>query len=61
MDYIAASLQPGLSRLPASAPTPSVDVRFDGWMLPKAGVAFGWVLERQIAASAAEGHAASVR
>jgi hypothetical protein len=50
-DYIASSRQPGLSRLPASAPTPSIALRFDGWMLPKAGVAFVWVLERELVAA----------
>ena len=51
VDYIASSQQPGLSQLPASAPTPSIGLRFDGWMLPKAGVAFVWVLERELAAA----------
>jgi hypothetical protein len=51
LDYIASSRQPGLSRLPASAPTPSIALRFDGWMLPKAGVAFVWVLERELVAT----------
>jgi hypothetical protein len=41
-DYIASSRQPRLSRLPASGTTPSIALRFDGWILPKAGVAFVW-------------------
>jgi hypothetical protein len=49
VDYIASSRQPGLSQLPAAAPTPSIALWFDGWMLPKAGVAFVWVLEREMA------------
>jgi len=53
-DYIASSQQPGLTRLPPSEPTPSVALHFDEWILPKAGVAFVWVLEREIAPSAAE-------
>ena len=28
---IASSRRPGLSELPASAPTPSIGLRFDGW------------------------------
>lgn len=48
VDYIASSRQPGLSRLPASGPTPSIALRFDSWVLPKAGVAFVWVLESEI-------------
>lgn len=50
LDYIASSRQPGLFRLPVSGPTPSIALRFDGWLLPKAGVAFVWVLEREMAA-----------
>jgi hypothetical protein len=49
VDYIAGSSQTRLSRLPASGPTPSVALGFDGWVLPKAGVAFVWVLEREMA------------
>ena len=49
LDYIAGSNQTRLSRLPASGPTPSVALGFDGWVLPKAGVAFVWVLEREMA------------
>jgi hypothetical protein len=49
LDYIASSTQPRVSRLPASGPTPSVDVSFDGWVLPKAGVAFVWVLDSEMA------------
>jgi hypothetical protein len=30
-------------------PTPSVEVGFDGWMFPKAGVAFVWVLDEEVA------------
>jgi hypothetical protein len=26
-----------------------ITLRFDGWMLPKAGVGFVWVLEREMA------------
>ena len=49
LDYIAASTQARLSRLPAGEPTPSIALGFDGWVLPKAGVAFVWVLEREMA------------
>ena len=37
LDYIASSRQPGLSGLPASGPVPSIALRFEGWILPKAG------------------------
>lgn len=49
-DYIAAAKQPAISRVSAADPSPSVSLAFDGWVLPKAGVAFSWVLEREIAA-----------
>jgi hypothetical protein len=49
----ASSRQPGLTRLSASEPTPSIGVSFDGWMLPKAGVAFVWVLQREMASAKA--------
>ena len=35
-------------RLPASGPTPSIALGFDGWILPKAGAAFVWVLEGEM-------------
>jgi hypothetical protein len=48
IDSIASSRQPGLSQLPASGPTPSVGLRFDGWVLPKAEVGFVWTLDREM-------------
>jgi hypothetical protein len=50
LDYITSARQPRVSRLPASDPTPSIEVGFDGWVLPKAGVAFVWVLEDEVRA-----------
>jgi hypothetical protein len=49
LDYIAGSCPARLSRLPASGPTPSIALGFDGWVLPKAAIAFVWVLEREMA------------
>ena len=51
VDYIASTARPGVSRLAATDPTPSIALRFDGWVLPKAGVAFTWVLEHEVAAA----------
>jgi hypothetical protein len=48
IDHIASRRQPGLSRLNRPHSTPSIALRFDGWMLPKAGVGFVWVLEREM-------------
>ena len=53
VDYIASSRRARLSRLPAAGPTPSIALGFDGWILPKAGAAFVWVLEREMASISA--------
>jgi hypothetical protein len=55
LDYVASSRQPQVSRLPATEPTPSVAIGFDGWVLPKAGVAFVWVLEDEVGRRNASG------
>ncbi len=43
LDYIASAEHPRVSSLPASAPTPSISLSFDGWVWPKGGVGFVWV------------------
>jgi hypothetical protein len=48
LDYIAGVQQPRVARLEASVPTPSVEVAYDGWVFPKGGVAFVWVLEEEM-------------
>jgi hypothetical protein len=48
LDYIAGVEQPRISRLKASVPTPSVEVAYDGWIFPKGGVGFVWVLEEEM-------------
>jgi len=48
LDYIAGARRPQIAQLPASDPTPSVEVNFDGWVFPKGGVAFVWVLKSEI-------------
>jgi hypothetical protein len=50
LDYIAGAHQPRIAQLPASDPTPSVEVSFDNWVFPKGGVAFVWVLESELTA-----------
>jgi hypothetical protein len=55
IDDNAVADDPG--RLPPTAPTPSIALRFDDWMLPKAGVAFVWVLEREMVPSTVGGAA----
>lgn len=50
LDYIAGAQASRITQLPATDPTPSVEISFDGWVFPKGGVAFTWVLEREITA-----------
>jgi hypothetical protein len=49
LDFIASAQQPRILRSPASVPTPSIEISFDGWIFPKSGVAFVWVLEGEMA------------
>jgi hypothetical protein len=49
LDFIASTQQPRILRSPASVPTPSIEISFDGWIFPKSGVAFVWVLEGEMA------------
>lgn len=46
--YLAAAEQPAIASLPATDPSPSVSVTFDGWVLPRGGVAFVWVLDDEL-------------
>lgn len=48
LDFIASAQRPRITRTAASAPTPSIEVGFDGWAFPKAGVTFVWVLEKEM-------------
>jgi hypothetical protein len=48
LDFIASAQPTRVSRSPKGANPPTVSVRFDGWGLPKSGVAFVWVLEREM-------------
>lgn len=49
LDMIASSTQSRVVRTPESVPTPSVAVGFDGWVFPRSGVVFVWVLEVELA------------
>jgi hypothetical protein len=57
LDFIASAQEPRILRSPASVPTPSVEIGFDGWIFPKSGVAFVWVLEEELAEYGARGAA----
>jgi hypothetical protein len=48
LDFIASARQPRILRSPGSVPTPSVEIGFDGWIFPKSGVVFVWVLEEEM-------------
>jgi len=51
LDYVAAAKQPTISQVPADAPSPSISLSFDGWVMPKGGVGFVWVLGSEVAAA----------
>lgn len=50
LDFIASSESTRIDQTPASVPARSVDIGFDGWIFPRSGVAFVWVLEDELAA-----------
>lgn len=50
LDYFASPSSSRVERSPSSAPARTVDVSFDGWVFPRAGVAFVWVLDDEAAA-----------
>jgi hypothetical protein len=44
LDFIASAEQTRVEESPASVPGRAVDIGFDGWIFPRSGVAFVWVL-----------------
>jgi hypothetical protein len=54
LDFIASTQQPRILRSPSSVPTPSIEISFDGWIFPKSGVAFVWVLEGEMTTNKTE-------
>lgn len=48
LDFIASSQPTRVVRSSQAVPTPNVAVGFDGWVLPKSGVALVWVLEEEL-------------
>jgi hypothetical protein len=48
LDYFASSEQARVDHAPTSTPAKTVAVAFDGWVFPRSGVAFVWVLEEEI-------------
>lgn len=53
LDYFASTEQARVEQAPAAAPAKTVDIAFDGWIFPRSGVAFVWVLEDEINAKGA--------
>jgi hypothetical protein len=47
LDYFASSTRSRVDQAPKSVPARTVDVNFDGWIFPRSGVAFVWVLETE--------------
>lgn len=45
LDFISSAEPTHLSSTPADVPTPAVEVSFDGWVQPRSGIAFSWVLD----------------
>lgn len=51
LDFIAGTHPTRISNSPKGVSPPTITVRFDGWVFPTSGVAFAWVLERELAMS----------
>ena len=51
LPFIASAEPPRLTQTPPSVPTPSVEIGFDGWVLPRSGVVFVWALDGELRAS----------
>lgn len=49
LDYFASPDASRIEQSPATAPAKTIDVRFDGQTFPRAGVAFVWVLDDELA------------
>jgi hypothetical protein len=47
LDYIASNQQTRVDHAPDTLPAKTVDVSFDGWVFPRSGVAFVWVLTEE--------------
>jgi hypothetical protein len=48
LDYIASAQTPRVQHDPKHTATSTVSIGFDGWVFPKSGVAFVWVLEGEM-------------
>jgi hypothetical protein len=48
LDFIASAETARVEETPSSVPARSVDIGFDGWVFPKSGIAFVWVLRAEM-------------
>lgn len=48
VDFIASAQPTRITTAPKSIPAPSVELGFDGWVFPKSGVGFVWVLDAEM-------------
>ncbi|MGH3806752.1 MAG: hypothetical protein ACRDRU_08985 [Pseudonocardiaceae bacterium] len=48
LDFITSAQQPRILRSPKTLPNPTISIGFDGWTFPRSGVAFTWVLDREV-------------
>lgn len=49
LDFVASAKSSHVEVTPPSVPERAVSVSFDGWIFPRSGVAFVWVLEEELA------------
>ncbi|GAB3428625.1 hypothetical protein GCM10027569_72330 [Flindersiella endophytica] len=49
LDFIASERLSRVQELPSPKPSSSVSIGVDGWVFPRSGVAFVWVLEEEMA------------
>jgi len=51
VDYISSTTRPRIERSPASIVNPTINIEYDdSWTFPRSGVAFVWVLDREVGA-----------
>jgi hypothetical protein len=48
VDFIASSQQPRILRSSVASDQAAISIGFDGWVMPKSGVSFVWVLDKEL-------------
>jgi hypothetical protein len=49
LNYFAGAEPARVDQAPSDSPAKTIDVAFDGWIFPRSGVAFVWVLAHEVA------------